>query len=176
MPASTAARQRVLSVDVLRGAVMILMALDHTRDYFTNLRFPPENLAKATPALFATRWVTHFCAPVFFLLAGVGASLAVSSGKSRREVSRFLLTRGLWLIVLEMTILQFAWNFSFGFPLFLLVIWALGWSMMLLSLVIFLPRWAIATIAILMIGTSCMCPALFSGRLSLGIRSSHGAA
>ena len=153
MPASTAARQRVLSVDVLRGAVMILMALDHTRDYFTNLRFPPENLAKATPALFATRWVTHFCAPVFFLLAGVGASLAVSSGKSRREVSRFLLTRGLWLIVLEMTILQFAWNFSFGFPLFLLVIWALGWSMMLLSLVIFLPRWAIATIAILMIGT-----------------------
>ena len=130
---------------------MILMALDHTRDYFTNLRFPPENLAKATPALFATRWVTHFCAPVFFLLAGVGASLAVSAGKSRREVSWFLLTRGLWLIVLEMTVLQFAWNFSFGFPLFLLVIWALGWSMILLSLLIFLPRWAIATIAIVMI-------------------------
>ena len=151
MSASAAARQRVLSVDVLRGAVMILMALDHTRDYFTNLRFPPENLAKATPALFATRWVTHFCAPVFFLLAGVGASLAVSSGKSRREVSWFLLTRGLWLIVLEMTILQFAWNFTFGFPLFLLVIWALGWSMILLALLIFLPRWAIATIATLMI-------------------------
>lgn len=153
MPASAAARQRVLSVDVLRGAVMILMALDHTRDYFTNLRFPPENLAKATPALFATRWVTHFCAPVFFLLAGVGASLAVSSGKSRREVSWFLLTRGLWLIVLEMTILQFAWNFTFGFPLFLLVIWALGWSMILMSALIFLPRWAIATIATLMIAT-----------------------
>ena len=153
MPASAAARQRVLSVDVLRGAVMILMALDHTRDYFTYLRFPPENLAKATPALFATRWVTHFCAPVFFLLAGVGASLAVSAGKSRREVSWFLLTRGLWLIVLEMTVLQFAWNFSFGFPLFLLVIWALGWSMILLSLLIFLPRWAIATIAIVMIAS-----------------------
>ena len=144
---------RVLSVDILRGAVMIIMALDHTRDYFSNLRFPPENLAKATPALFATRWVTHFCAPVFFLLAGVGASLAVSAGKSRRAMSWFLLTRGLWLIVLEMTVLQFAWNFSIGFPLFLIVIWALGWSMIVLAALIFLPRWAIATIAIAMIAT-----------------------
>ena len=144
---------RVLSVDILRGAVMIIMALDHTRDYFSNLRFPPENLAKATPALFATRWVTHFCAPVFFLLAGVGASLAVSAGKSRRAMSWFLLTRGLWLIVLEMTVLQFAWNFSIGFPLFLIVIWALGWSMIVLAALIFLPRWAIATIAITMIAT-----------------------
>ena len=145
--------ERVLSVDILRGAVMIIMALDHTRDYFSNLRFPPENLAKATPALFATRWVTHFCAPIFFLLAGVGASLAVSAGKSRRAVSWFLLTRGLWLIVLEMTVLQFAWNFSIGFPLFLIVIWALGWSMIVLAALIFLPRWAIATIAITMIAT-----------------------
>ena len=153
MPESIAGRQRVFSVDLLRGAVMILMALDHTRDYFTNLRFPPENLAKATPALFATRWVTHFCAPVFFLLAGVGVSLAVSAGKSRREMSWFLLTRGLWLVVLEMTVLQFAWNFSIGFPLFLIVIWTLGWSMVVLAALIFLPRWAIATIAALMIAT-----------------------
>lgn len=148
-----AARQRVFSVDLLRGAVMIVMALDHTRDYFTNLRFPPENLAKATPALFATRWITHFCAPVFFLLAGVGASLAVSAGKSRRSTSWLLLTRGLWLILLEMTVLQVAWNFAIGFPLFLIVIWALGWSMIVLAALIFLPRWAITTIAIAMIAT-----------------------
>src|SRR5512138_915206 len=103
--------QRVASVDLLRGLVMILMALDHTRDYFTNLRFPPENLALATPALFMTRWVTHFCAPTFFLLTGVGAALAVMNGKTRKQISWFLLTRGLWLVLLEMTVLQIAWNF-----------------------------------------------------------------
>ena len=73
-------RQRVASVDLVRGIVMVLMALDHTRDYFSNLRFQPEDLSKATPFLFGTRWVTHFCAPTFFLLAGVGASLALSGG------------------------------------------------------------------------------------------------
>ncbi|HEU4878546.1 MAG TPA: heparan-alpha-glucosaminide N-acetyltransferase domain-containing protein, partial [Gemmatimonadaceae bacterium] len=130
---------------------MILMALDHTRDYFTNLRFPPEDLSRATPALFATRWITHFCAPSFFLLAGVGASLAVSGGKSVKQISWFLFTRGLWLVLLEMTIMQVAWNFAIGFPLFLIVIWALGWSMVVLSGLVFLPRWAIAIIAIGMI-------------------------
>src|SRR5688500_20316996 len=82
---------------------MIVMALDHTRDFFSRLRFPPEDLSRAGPALFFTRWITHFCAPAFFLLAGVGASLAVSGGRSRKEVSRFLLTRGLFLMVLEVT-------------------------------------------------------------------------
>jgi uncharacterized membrane protein len=142
---------RVFSVDLLRGVVMILMALDHTRDYFTNLRFPPEDLSRATPALFATRWITHFCAPSFFLLAGAGASLAVASGKSVKQISWFLFTRGLWLVLLEMTIMQVAWNFAIGFPLFLIVIWALGWSMVVLSGLVFLPRWAIAIIAIGMI-------------------------
>jgi uncharacterized membrane protein len=151
MTETVSPRQRVLSVDLLRGIVMILMALDHTRDYLTNLRFQPENLARSTPALFLTRWVTHFCAPSFFLLAGVGASLALSAGRTRRQLSWFLLTRGLWLVLLEMTALQFAWNFAISFPLFLLVIWALGWSMVLLSGLIFLPRWAIAAFAILMI-------------------------
>lgn len=130
---------------------MVLMALDHTRDYFTNLRFPPENLARGTFGLFLTRWVTHFCAPSFFLLAGVGAALALSSGRSRKTVSRFLLTRGLWLVFLEMTVLQVAWNFAIGFPLFLIVIWTLGWSMVLLAGLIFLPRWAIATFAVIVI-------------------------
>jgi uncharacterized membrane protein len=151
MSRAATTNQRVFSVDLLRGVVMIIMALDHTRDYFTNLRFPPEDLSRATPALFATRWITHFCAPSFFLLAGVGASLAVSGGKSVKQVSWFLFTRGLWLVLLEMTIMQFAWNFSIGFPLFLIVIWALGWSMVVLSALVFLPRWAIAVIAIGMI-------------------------
>jgi uncharacterized membrane protein len=130
---------------------MVLMALDHTRDYFSNLRFQPEDLAKSTPFLFATRWITHFCAPTFFLLAGVGAGLAVSSGKSKRQVSRFLFTRGLWLVVLEITVSALGWNFRLGFPLILLVIWALGISMVILSGLIFLPKKVITAIALITI-------------------------
>src|SRR6185295_5376746 len=95
---------RELAVDVVRGGVMVLMALDHVRDYVTNLRFPPENLARGTAALFATRWVTHFCAPAFFLLAGVGIGISMSRGRSAAQMSRFLVTRGLWLVVLDLTI------------------------------------------------------------------------
>lgn len=146
-----AARQRVTSVDLVRGIVMILMALDHTRDYFSNLRFQPEDLSKATPFLFATRWITHFCAPTFFLLAGVGAALAVSGGKSTKEVSKFLLTRGLWLVFLEVTVSALGWNFKLGFPLILLVIWALGLSMVILSGLVFLPKKVIAAIALITI-------------------------
>jgi uncharacterized membrane protein len=146
-----AARQRVTSVDLVRGIVMILMALDHTRDYFSNLRFQPEDLSKATPFLFATRWITHFCAPTFFLLAGVGAALAVSGGKSTKEVSKFLLTRGLWLVFLEVTVSALGWNFKLGFPLILLVIWALGLSMVILSGLVFLPKKVIAAIALVTI-------------------------
>jgi uncharacterized membrane protein len=143
--------QRVTSVDLVRGIVMILMALDHTRDFFSNLRFQPEDLSKATPFLFFTRWITHFCAPTFFLLAGVGAALSMSRGKSKRQMSRFLLTRGLWLVVLEMTLYHFAWQFSIKPPVFLLVIWALGWSMVILSGLVYLPQKVIAAIAIVVI-------------------------
>ncbi len=145
------ARQRVTSVDLVRGIVMVLMALDHTRDYFSNLRFQPEDLSKATPLLFATRWITHFCAPTFFLLAGVGAALALSGGKPKKEVAWFLLTRGLWLVVLEITVTALGWNFKLGFPLILLVIWALGLSMMILSGLIFLPQKVVAAIALVTI-------------------------
>lgn len=140
--------QRVTSVDLVRGVVMILMALDHTRDYFSNLRFQPEDLSKATPFLFFTRWITHFCAPTFFLLAGVGVSLSMSRGKSRREMSWFLVTRGLWLVVLELTITHFGWQFSMDFPQFLLVIWALGWSMVILAGLIYLPKKVILAISL----------------------------
>ncbi|MDQ3242540.1 MAG: heparan-alpha-glucosaminide N-acetyltransferase domain-containing protein [Gemmatimonadota bacterium] len=152
---------RVASVDLLRGAVMILMALDHTRDFFSRLRFAPEDLARSYPALFMTRWVTHFCAPIFFLLAGVGASLSLSAGRSRKQLSFFLLTRGLWLVFLELTLIHFGWWFAYQPPFILVVIWALGWSMVILSALVFLPHRAIAAIALV---------AIFGHNLLDGIR------
>ena len=140
--------QRVTSVDLVRGIVMILMALDHTRDFFSKLRFQPEDLSKATPFLFFTRWITHFCAPTFFLLAGVGVALSMSRGKSKREMSWFLVTRGLWLVVLEVTLTHFGWQFSMDFPQFLLVIWALGLSMVILAGLVYLPKKAILAISL----------------------------
>jgi uncharacterized membrane protein len=133
---------RIASVDQLRGLVMILMALDHTRDYFSGLPFPPEDLSKTFGALFFTRVITHICAPVFFLLAGAGAYLSVARGKSLPEVSYFFWTRGLWLIFLELTVLRFAWDFTFPSVPFVQVIWALGWSMVAMALIVRLPvRW-----------------------------------
>jgi uncharacterized membrane protein len=131
---------RLVSVDILRGLVMVLMALDHTRDFLSYQGFPPEDMAHTNGALFFTRFVTHFCAPVFAFLAGTGAFLATSRGKSLQQVSRFFLTRGLWLILLEFTIIDFAWGFvpwvHGG------VIWSLGWSMMAMALIVWLPlRW-----------------------------------
>jgi len=102
---------RLASVDILRGLVMVIMALDHTRHFLTNVPFPPELLAKTYAALFFTRFITHFCAPVFSFLAGTGAFLATSRGKSVQQVSWFFLTRGLWLVFLELTIVDFSWTF-----------------------------------------------------------------
>jgi uncharacterized membrane protein len=133
---------RIVSVDLLRGLVMMLMALDHTRDYFSGLPFPPEDLSKTFGALFITRIITHVCAPVFFLLAGTGAYLSVARGKSLSQVSRFFWTRGLWLVFLELTILRFAWNFTLTSVPLVQVIWALGWSMVAMALIVRLPvRW-----------------------------------
>jgi uncharacterized membrane protein len=143
---------RIHSIDVLRGIVMVLMALDHVRDYFTIARFDPLDLSQTTPALFATRWITHFCAPVFMLLAGTSAYL-LGRKRSPADLSRFLLTRGLWLIVLEFTVVAFVWTFNFRYPLgfTLLVIWALGASMISLAALVYLPlRW-IAVVGLLLI-------------------------
>ena len=143
---------RVQSVDVVRGAVMVLMALDHVRDYVTNQRFPPEDLSRATPALFATRWITHFCAPAFALLAGVGIGLWMIRGHTKQEASWFLLTRGLWLVVLDLTVSAIGWQFGFRLiPVYALVVWALGWSMVVLAALVYLPRSVVAAIAIVTI-------------------------
>jgi uncharacterized membrane protein len=138
---STLGRRRLESVDLLRGLVMVIMALDHAREWFSNAKFNPTDLTRATPALFLTRWVTHFCAPSFIFLAGAAAYLSMSRGKSRNELSVFLLTRGLWLVVLELTLVQWLWCFNFNYhdSMGALVIWALGWSMVALSGLVFLP-------------------------------------
>src|SRR5262245_57110633 len=109
---TAAAGTRLVVVDVLRGLVIVIMALDHVRDFFhkTAQTFSPLNPAHTTPMLYATRWITHLCAPTFVLLAGVSAYLQAAKGKDTPTLSRFLLTRGLWLIFLEMTIISFGWS------------------------------------------------------------------
>lgn len=148
-------RLRVDSVDFLRGLVMVIMALDHVRFFIHRdilLGIDPLDLTKTSGPLFFTRWITHFCAPVFLFLAGTGAFLSFSRGKNRGELARFLLTRGLWLIVLEFTVVRFGWTFSFDYHLtFAVVLWALGWSMIVMAGLIYLPVWATATIGIVMI-------------------------
>ena len=145
---------RLDSVDCLRGLVMILMALDHVRDYFTDARIDPLDLSATTIPLALTRWITHFCAPVFVFLAGTGAYLSLSRGKPRSEVSRFLLTRGIWLIVLELTVVRLGWEFNFNYHLaFVQVIWAIGWSMIFLSALIALPSRLVGAIGVAMILT-----------------------
>ena len=139
--ASEPQTSRLASVDLLRGTVMIIMALDHTRRFFTGLNFEPEDLAHTWGSLFFTRWITHFCAPVFFLLAGTGAYLMLGRGKSVAEVSRFLWMRGLWLIFLSATVIGYAWTFVFPF-VHADVIWALGWCMIAMAAIIRLRlRW-----------------------------------
>jgi uncharacterized membrane protein len=144
------ARGRIASIDILRGLVIALMALDHARDFIGGGDFNPRDVTET--ALFLTRWITHLCAPTFVFLAGMSAFL-YGRGKTRGELSRFLLTRGLWLILIEFTLVNFAWSFEFAIPLRLYagVIFVTGASMLCLAALIFLPRAAIAAIAIVLI-------------------------
>ncbi len=148
-----ASSTRIPAIDATRGLVMVLMALDHTRDYFGNFAVDPVNLQTTTPALFFTRWITHFCAPVFVLLAGLGAALyGRRAGVS--AMSRFLWTRGLWLIVLEFTVVTFAWNHTLTpIVFFVQVIAAIGAAMVLMAALVYLPRpWVAAIGALLVAG------------------------
>ena len=146
------ARARVEAVDLLRGVIMILMALDHTRDYFGAASQNPTDIATTTVALFFTRWVTHFCAPVFFLLTGTGAFLALRR-RSVAGLSRFLLSRGLWLIFLELVVVRcLGWQFNFDYRITVLtVLWALGWAMIVLSALVWLPASVVGAIGAVMI-------------------------
>lgn len=148
-----ASRQRLDAVDFLRGLVMIVMALDHVREFFTYAQFSPTNLAVTTAPYFLTRWVTHFCAPVFSLLTGVGACLWYSRGHTKPELSRFLLARGAWLIFLELVLTRcFGWAFNFDFRITVaIVLWVLAWSMIVLAAAVWLPPRIFTGIALLAI-------------------------
>lgn len=141
MPAVPALRNRIQSIDTLRGLVMVIMALDHVRDFFHVTAFTqdPTNLTTTTPALFFTRWITHFCAPVFVFLAGTSAYL-LGQKRTKKELSAFLIMRGLWLVIAEIALISLGLTFDPLFRVILLdVIWAIGWSMILLGLLINLP-------------------------------------
>src|SRR4026209_2972060 len=134
-------KTRITSIDFLRGVVMIIMALDHVRMYFAlgTWYSEPTDLATTTPLLFFTRWITHFCAPIFVFLAGTSAFL-LSTKKSKTSLSGFLIKRGIWLLIVEVVIITFGWTFN---PLYnaviLQVIWAIGISMIILGLMVYLP-------------------------------------
>ena len=134
-----------------RGLIIVVMALDHVRDFFGDPTASPTNLATTTAALFFTRWITHMCAPVFFLLTGTGAYLR-RAHLTKGELSRFLLTRGLWLIVLELTVMRFALQFNVDYQVTIItVLWALGWSMIVLARLVWLPLSAIVVIGVALV-------------------------
>jgi uncharacterized membrane protein len=156
---------RLTSIDALRGLVMIVMALDHVRDFFGAPGISPTDLSQTTLPLFLTRWVTHICAPTFFLLTGTGAFLA-RDRKPVSELSRFLLTRGAWLILLELTVIRcFGYQFNVDYQVtMLLVIWALGWAMIVLAALVWLPTPLVLGFGVVMI---------VGHNLLDGIRSAH---
>jgi uncharacterized membrane protein len=153
--------QRVDSIDFLRGLVMVIMLLDHTREFVhaDAVRFSPTDLTKTTAVLFFTRWITHLCAPTFVFLAGTSIYLQLLRGKSRAELSKFLLTRGLWLIVLEFTLVRFSmlFNVDYSFLGFAEVIWVFGVSMIVLAGLIYLPVRVVGGLGVAMIALHNLC-------------------
>ena len=150
---TTITKPRIESIDLLRGLVMVIMALDHVRDYFHAdvTVFDPEDLQQTNGLLFFTRWITHFCAPVFVFLAGTSAFLS-GQRKTKKELSLFLLKRGIWLLLVELSIVNFAWSFNIKLPFTSLgVIWALGISMICLAGFVHLPRKIILLLGIVIV-------------------------
>jgi uncharacterized membrane protein len=152
-------RLRIDSIDILRGLVMVIMALDHVRDFFHkavvegsgDVATGPTDLDHTTPALFFTRWITHFCAPIFVFLAGSSAYL-LSLKKSKRELSAFLIKRGVWLLIVEVVIITLGWTFNPFYNFIILqVIWAIGMSLILLGLLVYLPFNAIFIIGLIIV-------------------------
>jgi uncharacterized membrane protein len=141
LPASTS---RIASIDLIRGAVMMLMAIDHVRVYSGLPAGGP------TPGIFLTRWITHFCAPAFIFLAGTSIFFYA---RKHTDVSRYLLIRGAWLIVLELTVLRFCWTFNFDFAHYEMagVLWVIGWCMILMAALVKLPLPGVAAIGVIII-------------------------
>ncbi len=148
-------RPRLTAIDALRGLVMVIMALDHTRDFLHAgaMNFPADDLSRTTAMIFLTRWVTHICAPVFVFTAGMGARLRLLRGGSPAELATFLWTRGLWLIVVELTVMRLAMNFTLDgrYPVLLIILWALGWSMIGLAALVRLPARTVGAIGLLIV-------------------------
>ncbi|MBK6723027.1 MAG: DUF1624 domain-containing protein [Acidobacteria bacterium] len=137
-----AIKQRIYSIDLLRGIVMMIMLLDHTRDFVHTGGFDPTDVTQTSVPLFFTRWITHYCAPTFVFLSGVSIYLQKMQGKTNGELSRFLWTRGLWLIFLEFTVIRFAMTFNFDYSSFIgmaQVIWVIGVSMIVMAALIYSP-------------------------------------
>src|SRR5947209_240967 len=146
------ARCRLDSIDLLRGLVMVIMALDHVKGFLPGASIDATDLTRTTPLYFLTRWITHFCAPTFVFLAGTGAFLYGARGKSKGELAWFLLSRGLWLVLLELTVVRFSWFLNVSYTsAFGQVIWAIGWSMVVLSGLVFLPTSAVTVFGVAMI-------------------------
>lgn len=138
-PALPVQTSRIHSIDILRGIIMVIMALDHVRDFYSNATFDPLDLSKTSVIFYMTRWITHLCAPTFIFLSGTSAFLSLAKKKTKKEASLFMLSRGIWLLFLEMTIIGFGWQVDTGFhTIFAQVIWAIGWSMIIMSVLIFL--------------------------------------
>ena len=141
---------RVASIDVVRGLVMVVMVLDHVRDFLTDVRVDPTDLSVTTPALFFTRWATHFCAPTFVFLAGVSAALS-GTRRTTGELSRHLLVRGLWLLVLSQAWENVFLFFTYPHVVLALVLWAIGWSLIALAGLVSLPRWVVGGLGLALI-------------------------
>jgi uncharacterized membrane protein len=151
---------RLLSIDALRGLVMIIMALDHVRDFFhaDAMLFSPTDLSRTTPFLFFTRWITHYCLPVFMFAAGMGIYFYGRS-RSKGQLSRFLWTRGLWFIVLELTVMRFAYNFNFSlrFLILLLILWIFGICLLAMAALVYVPvRWLAALSVTMIVLHNCL--------------------
>ncbi|WP_444930184.1 DUF1624 domain-containing protein [Microbulbifer sp. SSSA002] len=142
---------RYPAIDITRGILVIIMALDHTRDFWTSTQFDPLDLSQSSLALFLTRWITHICAPGFIFLTGLSAYFHGKKLNSKSELAKFLLLRGIVLVIFELTLVNISWQFAYNFA-FVQVIWALGVSMIILAGLIYLP----------MIGTTIACLAIVS--------------
>ena len=145
--------KRIESIDILRGIVMIIMCLDHTRDYYQDIGAAgwPMDINTTTPALFFTRYITHFCAPIFVFLSGLSVYLQ-SKRKTKKELTIFLFTRGLWLIVLEIVLNNFLWRFDITYNTIVFqVIWAIGASMVVLAGLIHLRKHILLVLGIIIV-------------------------